>query len=247
MEKILSLFAERKQKATFYVLGWIAEKYPEIVKNIDLYGHEIGSHSHMHRLVYEQSRKEFRRDLETSICRLEDILGKKVRYYRAPGFSITPETPWAFETLLDLGIEIDGSLFVSERSHGGYGTFPIFSPCFIETHGMRLKEFPVVPYKCCGMRIVFSGGGYFRLLPYGIIRFFTKQSPYIMTYFHCRDFDKEQPRIAELPLKRQFKAYVGIKNSMKKLICFLDDFSFTDLASADAAFDWKNAPVVTIS
>jgi peptidoglycan-N-acetylglucosamine deacetylase len=246
IEILLAFLEEKKQKATFFALGWIVENYPDVIKLIEKMGHEIGTHSHMHQLVYKQTKKEFAWDLELSIKRIEDILGKKIRCYRAPGFSITPDTPWAFEALLKMGIEVDSSLFISRRAHGGYHKLSEDRPFFIKTNGMLIKEFPVVPYKKGMLRIMFSGGGYFRLMPYILIKTLTKRCNYLMTYFHYRDFDCGQPVIEGLSLYRRFKCYVGIRNAMGKLNRLLEDFKLIDIQDADRIYDWSKAAIIEV-
>ena len=129
VDRILNLLDKHSIKATFFCLGWIARKYPAILKNIASLGHEIGCHSDMHQLVFEQSRSEFGKDLDVALKSLEDTIGKKVTSFRAPGFSITENTPWAFECLINAGIEIDSSIFPADRAHGGFPSFPGNGPC----------------------------------------------------------------------------------------------------------------------
>ena len=240
--RLLSFLAEHGQKATFFCLGWIAERYPEVIREIDQLGFEIGTHSDLHQIVYKQGKDAFRADLERSIRRLEDLTGKRVRAYRAPGFSITPETPWAFDVLMECGVEIDCSLFTARRAHGGYPGFPYAEPCYVERGGNRIKEFPVCPYRLGPVMVVFSGGGYLRLTPYPLISLMMRRSRYVMVYLHYRDLDYGQGVIKELPLHRKFKAYVGIKGAFAKLERLISDFDFIDLAAADAATDWTAAP-----
>ncbi|GHT88355.1 hypothetical protein FACS1894137_16620 [Spirochaetia bacterium] len=120
MERIFTFLDTIKVKATFFCLGWIAETYPQIVKEVIARGYEIGTHTTMHQLVYEQSPQGFAQDLERSIKTLEDITGQKVKYFRAPGFSIRTDNRWVFDILLSQGIEIDSSIFPAPRTHGGF-------------------------------------------------------------------------------------------------------------------------------
>ena len=246
LNKILLTLADSNKKATLFCLGWIAGKYPELIKRISAQGHEIASHSMMHQLVYEQTPELFKEDLFNSINLLEDITGKKVRIYRAPGFSITEKTPWAFDALIEAGIEIDCSIFPAERGHGGFPSIKRAEPFLIERNNCRIKEFPINTKKILGQNIIFSGGGYFRLLPYKMIKSFTSESEYVMTYFHPRDFDPDQPVIKDLPLMRRFKSYVGLKGAYKKFETYLSDFTFVDVCEADKMVDWNNAPVVSL-
>lgn len=246
LDLILNLVEKHKTQATFFCVGWIADKHPNQIRKISDSGYEIGSHTHLHQLVYEQSPKQFEEDIKKSIQSLEDITGKKVTSFRAPGFSITSETPWAFEILLKYGIEIDCSVFPASRAHGGFNSFGSALPVWIELNGMRLKEFPINTQSFLGKQVIFSGGGYFRILPYPIIEKMTKKSEYVMTYFHPRDFDADQPMIPGLNMIRKFKSYYGLKNTEKKLDQWLSKFDFIDLAEADQMIDWKSQKTIKI-
>ena len=239
METIFRILEETETKASFFVLGWIAEKHPEIVREIKDRGHEIGSHTHLHQLAYNQSIKEFTKDVDRSIKVLQDITGDKVRMFRAPGFSITEKNKWAFEILHELGIEIDSSVFPAGRAHGGLKNYGHAEPNLLEYNGITLKEFPINTYSFINKDLVFSGGGYFRLLPYNYIKKLSKKSNYIISYFHPRDFDHEQPIIDDLSFTRKFKSYVGLKKTESKLIKWLTDFNFVDLKTAEKNIDWN--------
>ncbi len=247
MDKIFTLLEKHDQKATFFSIGWVARKYPEILKKIDSYGHEIASHSDMHQLAYEFNREEFRQDLERSVKSIEDVIGKKVRAYRAPGFSLMHQNRWVFEELIKNGIEMDCSVFPAKRAHGGFEEFGCAEPAYIDIDGSKIKEFPINLYSLLGKNIVFSGGGYFRLIPYPLMKQFMKNSDYVMTYLHPRDFDAEQPMIEGLSGFRRFKSYVGLKGSLSKLDRLLDDFNFIDLDRADKSMDWSKAKVITLN
>lgn len=246
LERILLILEKTSQKATFFCLGWIAETYPEIIRQIVDRGYEIGSHTRMHQLIYEQTTFEFRQDVEHSIKTLEDISGRKVKYFRAPGFSIRQDSKWAFEILSDLGIEVDCSIFPSPRAHGGFPSYESPVPSILRHEGIALKEFPINYTTFLGKQIIFSGGGYFRLLPYALIKYWSSKSNYVMTYIHPRDFDTTQPVINELSTIRKFKSYVGLKNAEYKLERWLSDFEFTDLATAIQKVEWSNVPIVDL-
>ncbi len=246
MDKIFDLLEKNNQKATFFTIGWVARKYPEIIKYIDSRGHEIASHSDMHQLAYEFNREEFRQDLEISVKSIEDITGKKVRAYRAPGFSVKKENKWVFEELINNGIEIDCSVFPAKRAHGGFEEFGYAEPAYIEMNGSKIKEFPINTYSVLGKNIIFSGGGYFRLIPYPLMRHFMNNSKYVMTYLHPRDFDPEQPMIEGLSAFRRFKSYIGLKSTSSKLDRLLNDFDFTDLQEADSMIEWNDVKVVKL-
>lgn len=245
-DKILRLLEEKNRKGTFFILGWIAKNYPEIVKLIHNQGHEIGCHSYYHGLVHRMQPEDFFRDTEKSIKTIEDILGQKISLYRAPGFSITEQTPCAFEILHQLGIKTDCSVFPANHDYGGFPNFGESQPARIRYNGVELKEFPMNTKSILNKNLVFSGGGFFRLFPYPIIKRWTEESPYIMSYFHPRDFDPGQPMIQSLPMMRKFKSYVGLKTSFAKFQKLLDDFEFISVKEADDMVDWRKARVIEL-
>jgi len=245
LDRIFAALERHQHRATFFCLGWVAEKYPEIIRRIDALGYEVASHSNRHQLVYNQTPMAFREDLSRSIALLEDVTGKKVKAYRAPGFSFIRGNPWAFEALIELGIEVDSSIFPAPRGHGGYDNFGSAQPTILTCGGGEIKEFPINLGNILGKRIVFSGGGYFRLLPYFLIQKMTKQSKYIMTYFHARDFDAEQP-VLELPFHRKFKSYVGLKGAYEKFDRWLGENNFIDLEHACGTVNWGRAPHIMV-
>lgn len=244
IERIFEILDRKNQKATFFCLGWVGRKHPDIIKKISDYGYEVASHSDLHQLVYEQDRESFKADLERSIKSLEDITGKKIRAYRAPGFSLKDETTWVFEELVKLGIEIDCSVFPAKRSHGGFANYRHSEPSRIDINGMMLKEFPINLFSLGKLKIVFSGGGFFRLFPYSMIHQMMLQSTYVMTYFHPRDFDYNQPRISELSLFRKFKSYYGLSSSFEKLEKIISDFTFIDIDEANRKINWEETKCI---
>jgi len=246
MDKIYEILDENDVKATFFCVGWIAEKYPEVIKEISKRGYEIASHTRMHQLVYSQTPDQFKSDVEHSIHTLEDLSGKKVKCFRAPGFSITEKTKWAFEILVELGIEIDCSIFPAARSHGGFPSYGTPRPSILDYNGIQIKELPINYSNILSKPLIFSGGGYFRLLPYGLIKKWTKQTDYVMTYFHPRDFDIGQPVINDLSRSRKFKSYVGIDKAEGKLNKWLNDFNFIDIQTANGQIDWEQVPKVKL-
>lgn len=246
MDTILGFLLKNKLSATFFVVGWIAKKYPEIVRRIDNHGFEIGSHSHMHQLLYNLSKNEVEDDLIKSISVLQDITGKKIRCFRAPGFSIVNSTKWVFDILFRNGIEIDCSIFPAARAHGGIPTFAKSSPSLVSHNGVKIKEFPINTVQIFNNNFVFSGGGYFRVLPYNLIKHLTAKSEYVMSYFHPRDFDSSQPVINELSLLRKFKSYVGLKHSLNKLQKWTSDFHFIDIEDANSQIDWSKISIIDL-
>ncbi len=240
---ILDCLAEARLTATFFCLGWVARTHPGVIKAIHAAGHEIGSHSDMHQLVHQLTPQLFREDLLNSIRSLEDITGGKIRAYRSPGFSITNSSTWAWSILAENGIQYDSSVFASHHAHGGFQNIRTDGVMQIKLGGgASLKQFPILPARFGPFSFGFSGGGYFRLLPYPLIRLSMKRSEYAMTYFHPRDFDAHQPMIPNLPLHRVFKSYVGLRSSLKKFKQMLRDFHMVDIATADSMIDWSVQP-----
>jgi len=244
--RILDLLQKYNLKASFFVIGWIARQNPRIIKEINDRGFEIGMHSNAHQLVFNQSWNDFKEDIAENKKVLEDICGVSPINYRAPGFSIMESTTWAFEIMAELGIENDSSIFPTNRNHGGFRRFPYKEPCLIETANATIKEFPINTFSFMGEILVFSGGGYFRLYPYEIIKYFTKNSPYVMSYFHPSDLDKDKPMMKSLPLIRRFRAYYGVDNCEEKLNKWLSDFEFTDMKDAIEKTNWEKVPVMKL-
>lgn len=246
VNRIFRLLDETNTKATFFIIGWIAKTYPDLVRTI-AEKYQIGCHTMNHQLVWQQSKEEFKEDVESGVKLLEDITGKKVEVFRAPGFSIRESEAYAFEVLHDLGIKYDCSVFPAHHAHGGMPSFPKSTPAIIEYNGIEIKEFPVCFKTVLGKNIVFSGGGYFRLFPYSLIKHWTKQSGnYLLSYIHPRDLDSGQPVIESLPYKRKFKSYVGLKGAEAKLHRWLDDFDFVDIETANRKIDWAQAQRVKL-
>ena len=237
----LEKLKENNQQATFFCLGWIADKHPSFIKSIAEAGFEIASHSQNHQLVYQQSKSEFTEDLKRSLGNLEDLIGKKIKIYRAPGFSINASTKWAFEVLIENGIEIDCSVLPGNHSHGGFAKFEESRPCIIETSVGNLKEFPMNTANIFGKKICYTGGGYFRFFPYWLIKGLMQKSDYNITYFHPRDFDADQPMVPGLNMFRKFKSYYGLKAANNKFSNLLKDFSFESISNADKMLDWEKA------
>ena len=167
--------------------------------------------------------------------------------FRAPGFSIRESEAWAFETLVDLGIEIDCSVFPAHHAHGGMPSYGKGEPAILKRHGRILKEFPISTKELGGRHLIYSGGGYFRLFPYWLIKKWAKEDKdYLLSYIHPRDLDAGQPVISELPLSRKFKSYVGLKGAESKLRRFLTDFKFGDIGEAEKGVDWEKVKILTL-
>lgn len=239
---ILRVLDEHKTRATFFVLGWVAERYPGIVGEIAARGHEVASHGHMHGPVFSQKPAEFRDDVRRSLDAIARGTDRPVRGYRAPSFSITPGTEWAFDVLAELGFAYDASLFPGSRGHGGY-------PCPEEPHtlatpsGATLAELPMSVGRFGAVRTAYSGGGYLRLLPAWMIRRGVAQSHRagrpVVTYLHPRDFAPDGPRVP-MPMIRRFKCYVGLRSAERKLRMLLDRYRWgtcEDVLRARVGYD----------
>ncbi|MCI0677120.1 MAG: polysaccharide deacetylase family protein [Phycisphaerales bacterium] len=231
---ILGALRERDVKATFFILGWVAERHPQLVRAIAADGHELASHSYWHRKVYSMTPHEFKDDLGASIDAIESAGGKKVLGFRAPSFSIIPGSEWAFDVMHDVGLRYDASLFPARRGHGGY-------PCPMQAHeftgapsGRPMLELPMSVMRLGGRPVPFSGGGYIRLLPkWAIRRGFSQlnaQGIPAVVYLHPRDFAPECPRVP-MPLNRRFKCYVGLRTMKDKLSMLLREYRFHTCAA----------------
>lgn len=242
-DRLLALFEKHDVKATFFVLGWIAKKFPKLVKQIADNGHEIGCHSQNHPLIYLMSRKEFENDLYNSLSLLRSISGQAVNMYRAPGFSITRECLWAFDILVKHGIKVDSSVFPASRAHGGLDGFPT-EPFIIETSKGSLKELPISTFGFAGKRVAFSGGGYFRLFPRFVHSYLlNKATKPVIMYLHPREIDPSQPRLS-LPLMRYIKTYINLNSTYNKLDYLLDHFSYGSVSEVVSKVNWLETKVI---
>lgn len=247
LDFILNELSNRNLKATFFCLGWIAEKHPDIIKRISNAGFEIACHSYNHQLVYDLTSQQFYEDTKRAKNLLEDVIGNKVLIYRAPGFSIRETEKWAFEILFEHGFEIDCSIFPSSRAHGGFSSFGYGDVCKIEYKDAQLIELPINIWQLFNKSMVFSGGGYFRFFPFYLLSYLFSKSEYVMTYFHPRDFDYSQPVIKDLSILRKFKSYYGLKSSRKKFQYLLDSFEFTDIRGYLANISTNNLKKIDLN
>ncbi len=216
---LLDFLDNHNQQATFFVLGWIAVSYPALVREVALRGHEIGCHSYSHPLLYNINPTSFEVDLVKALDSIEHASDVRPVTYRAPGFSITPKSLWAFDVLRKHKITTDSSVFPALRAHGGLPGAPTL-PFVIETKFGNMYELPLSSTSLLGLRYVFSGGGYFRITPGWLLeRFFRKadqRNMPVITYFHPRDFFTDVP-IPDISIYRRFKARIGLAKTFKKL------------------------------
>jgi polysaccharide deacetylase family protein (PEP-CTERM system associated) len=237
LRELLDLLDGHGVKATCFFLGWIGEKFPALVRETAARGHEVASHGYAHELVYEIAPEAFRADIRRAKQVLEDSFGGQVVGYRAPGFSITPETPWAWDILGEEGYRYDSSIFASRRGFGGDpGAYP--RPHVRTAQGNGVVAMPLRPARAFGQSLMFSGGGYLRLLPTSVITFLADRlaeadAP-IIYYVHPREIDTEQPRLP-MPLVRQFKSYVNLSTTRTKLERIFERYRFQRMV------DWVDA------
>ncbi|MBO7277797.1 MAG: polysaccharide deacetylase family protein [Bacteroidales bacterium] len=241
LERMLSILESTGVAPSFFVLASTAEKYPNLVKRI-AEKYDIGTHSYNHTLVNTQTIKEFSDDLKKSIDTIEQLTGKKVNKYRSPGFSLS--SPEYMEQLIENGIEIDCSL-ASTNHFYGQKTTNLQTPHRIQLQNGIIKEFPITTFKCLWKNIGFTGGGYFRLFPYPMIKHTTKNQPYTMAYIHVSDIDSNKTKIKGLPYFVQFRRLVGTKGAEKKLIKWLNDFDFVDVNTANEKINWDKQPIIS--
>jgi len=248
VNRILEALESHQVKGTFFCLGWLAENHPEVIRSIHKAGHQVGAHSYQHCLATEQDKKTFYADTERTKKGLEDVIGAEVNAYRAPGFSVTQNNLWVLDQIYELGFRYDCSIFPAAHDYGGFPDFGHSAPSLLSlANGGVLKEFPINFAQVAGKNLVFSGGGFFRLFPYFLIKKWSKEADYLMSYFHPRDFDPGQPVMEDLPRLRKFKSYVGLKTSYNKLLKYLNDFEFVNLLEADALVNWEDAKSIDIS
>lgn len=251
LNDILNILEDKQIKATFFCLGKVAESNPEVIKLISSRGHQIGCHSYNHKFMLDLSPDEIKEDTSSAIKILEDISGEKVTVYRAPAFSISEKNKWVFEILIELGITHDCSIFPAHRSFGGFSSFRQSYPSLISYNGLTIKELPISLTKIFSKDIAYSGGGYFRLFPYWKIKSIISKGDYVMTYFHIKDFDRDQKRKlenfhGESAVIRYLKNYYGLDNNFNKFQMLVNDFDFVNVAQADRMIDWENSPNIEI-
>jgi polysaccharide deacetylase family protein (PEP-CTERM system associated) len=231
--ELLKLLADHQVQATFYILGWIADRYPQLVREIGHAGHEVGTHGYWHRLIYSQTPAEFRADLRQSIAVLENILDLPITAYRAPSFSITQKSRWALEILIEEGILADSSI-VPVR-HDLYG-FPGAQAGLhrLKTPSGSIWEFPPAVYDFWRNKFTLpvGGGGYFRLYPFRFTQWclqrLEKRQQSLMFYIHPWEVDPNQPRL-HAPLKSRFRHYNNLHRTLGKLDRLIAAFPFGPL------------------
>lgn len=242
--RVLERLAEAGVRGTFFVLGWVAERHPGLVRAIHDEGHEIGCHSHWHRLVYNLTPAEFRADLCRACDVLQDAIGQPVTAYRAPSFSVTTQSLWALDILVEEGFTLDSSIYPTHHDRYGIPGAPL-GPHALERPGGTLWEYPPPVWRLLGYPLPVGGGGYFRLYPYALTRrglgaINAAGRPFAV-YLHPWELDPQQPRLAPGRL-RAFRHYVNLRRTESRLVRLLRDFRFGTLSESLAR--WR-APEVS--
>lgn len=261
LDRLLAALDESKIHGTFFCVGQMGVRFPQIVRKIADAGHEIGCHSNVHTWLDKMTPEECREDTRIAVDELEQCLGKKVVSYRAPAFSITNSNTWAFEILAENGIRHDASVFPAARDFGGFSDFGSDHPCEVAINGVKIIEFPVCPAKIFGREVVYSGGGYFRLFPETYIRRKLNSSDYAMMYFHIsdlaavknkfmsradyEDYYKESGTFLKR-VKRYLKDNLACGDTFDKFASVVKSHPFLGIGEAVEQIDWSNAPKVTL-
>lgn len=250
-QQLLDLFDEMQVKATHFVLGWVAERCPDLIKEIHNRGHEIASHGYSHQLIYQQSPEVFRDETFRSKATLEDIIGEQVHGYRAASYSITKQSLWALDILADAGFEYDSSIFPIRHDRYGIPGSPT-EPYLLQTKtGKQLIEVPLSTEKVLGQTLPIAGGGYFRLYPYWLSRYFYRKrvqqaKPFIF-YLHPWEIDPEQPKVKNVSLLSRFRHYNNLDQCESRLRALLTEFSFGTMKEYIQQMNFSNQAAIDFS
>ena len=233
--RILDLLNTYGVKGTFFIVGWTAERFPGLVKEIVTRGHEIGCHSYQHQKIYNQTPEEFRQDTQKAKDILEQASGQPVVGYRAPTYSITKKSLWAFDILQELGFKWDSSIFPIRHDNYGIPDAPRFA---YKMPNHNLIEYPISTALLWGRKIPVAGGGYFRILPYWFTRMALKKinqqekQPFIF-YLHPWEVDLGQPKVSHAGWKSRFRHYHNLGKTEERLHCLLKEFRFAPITASD--------------
>jgi len=246
-ELILEILDERNVTATFFILGWIAKRYPELIRSIASRGHEIASHGFGHQRICNIDRRTFREDIRRSKSLLEEITGDQVYGYRAPSYSISQKTEWAFDELCEADYQYDSSIFPIRHDLYGIPDWSRFAGYAVKeedgcwrssdcasANRPSLQELPITTLRIFKRNFPIAGGGYFRLLPYAVTNWGLKKinqqdrRPFIF-YLHPWELDPQQPRMKNISLKSRFRHYLNLERTENRFRTLLDDFKFTSI------------------
>lgn len=224
--RMLDIFESAGVRVTCFFLGWIADRFPHLVKEAARRGHEIASHGYAHRLVFEMTENEFREDALRARQVLQNVAGCRVTGYRSAGFSTTERSEWFFESLVQAGYEYDSSIFPAARQHGGVSNARR-APHTVHTASGSLFEFPISVVDVFGIALCFFGGGYLRLFPYSVIRSMARRvvndGRPVVFYVHPREIDPGHPRLP-MPMHRRFKSYINLYTTEDKIRKIIAEF-----------------------
>ncbi len=257
---ILDLLDEQQTQATFFVIGQMALDFPEVVKRINYRGHDIGCHSYQHTWLNTLSRKEVYEDTCLAVDALEQCIGRKVKGYRAPAFSIGKGNQWAFEILARCGIEYDASVFPATHDFGGFPDFGNQVPTLVLTPFGGVKEFPITMTRVLNKDVAFSGGGYFRVFPFWYVNREMRKRDYNICYFHIGDLTPtskmiskdnyeryyKEPATRLNRYKRHMKTNLGKKTALCKMNRLIRSRRFVSVAQACEQINWENVPRLII-
>ena len=229
--RLLEIFAEAGVRATFFVLGYLAEQHPELVREIAAAGHEVGTHGYSHTLIYQQTPEVFRQELQRSVRVLEELSGGPVLGHRAPFFSITKKSLWALDILREAGIQYDSSIFPVRNYRYGIEDAPRW-PYEVETRGGKLREWPITTWRVAGRSLPVAGGAYFRIYPYALtraaFRAINAAGRAALFYLHPWEIDPEHPRI-DLPRRISLTHYFNLGATEGRFRRLLRDFRFAPM------------------
>ena len=225
VDRILALLDEAGARATFFTLGWVAERYPALVRRISDAGHELASHGYGHLRATEQGKVEFLADIKLAKAILEDVSSRQVSGYRAPSFSVGRSNPWAFDCIANAGYRYSSSIYPIHHDHYGVPDAPRFAHEVLP----GLLEVPVATMRLLARNWPAGGGGYFRLLPYSCSRWFLNRVNAVdgqpaTFYLHPWEFDPEQPRVAEASARARFRHYLNLERTADRMRRLLADF-----------------------
>jgi polysaccharide deacetylase family protein (PEP-CTERM system associated) len=245
LNRILDLLEQHKTRATFFVLGWVAERYPESIRRLVGQGHELASHGYGHQRVSDLSRQEFRQDLDLSKKILENISGQRVRGYRAPSYSIGQKNIWALEVLAEAGYEYSSSIYPIRHDHYGYPDAPRF---VFREEKTGMIEIPITTVSLFNRLFPGGGGGFFRFYPYFVSRWLLdrvnrKDGQSGIFYFHPWEIDPAQPRQQGISAKTRFRHYVNLDKTESRLKSLLQDFRW---GTVEQVFLDRSFPVVRL-
>jgi polysaccharide deacetylase family protein (PEP-CTERM system associated) len=234
VKRVLELFARHGARGTFFILGWVATKFPRLVQEIVRAGHEVGSHGYKHSRLHVLTPDEFRRDIKDAAAALSDQVQRPIRCYRAPSFSIVRSTMWAFDVLGEEGISFDSSIFPVRHDLYGFPEAERFPSWYLSSNGDRIFEFPPSTIRYRNQNIGIGGGGYLRLMPYGLTHWAVghinevERQP-AMIYFHPWEIDPGQPQIRS-GRRSILRHYTNLSTMEGKIERLLQDFRFSSLS-----------------